>query len=100
MKSLQEYWENMCKLEDSLGIEFNENWLTNHFDYIAEALTDEFEGTEDDDIDPNIGPIIYYYAFDLEWGTKGNVIPYKGTNYPVDNLKDLYNILTSIKINK
>ena len=100
MESLQEYWENMCKLEDSLGIEFNENWLTNHFDYIAEALTDEFEGTEDDDIDPNIGPIIYYYAFDLEWGTKGNVIPYKGTNYPVDNLKDLYNILTSIKINK
>ena len=100
MKSLQEYWENMCKLEDSLGIDFNDNWLTNHFDYIAEALTDEFEGTEDDDIDPNIGPIIYYYAFDLEWGTKGNVIPYKGTNYPVDNLKDLYNILTSIKINK
>ena len=74
--------------------------MINHFDYIAEALTDEFEGTEDDDIDPNIGPIIYYYAFDLEWGTKGNVIPYKGTNYPVDNLKDLYNILTSIKLNK
>ena len=42
MESLQEYWENMCKLEDSLGIEFNETWLTNHLAYIAEALPDEF----------------------------------------------------------
>ena len=84
MESLQEYWENMCKLEDSLGTEFNDNWLTNHFDYIAEALIDEFEGTEDEDIDPKIGPIIYYYAFDLDWGNKGNIIPHKGVNYTVN----------------
>ena len=100
MESLHEYWTNMCKLENSLGIEFTENWLVNHFDYISGALVDEFEGTEDDDIDPKTGPIIYYYAFDLYWGKNGNIIPHKGVNYTVNNLKDLYDMLISIKVNK
>lgn len=97
MHILKNFWKNMCKFEESLGIQFEETWMTNHFNDLCEVITIEFEGPEVDDIDEKIGPIILYYMFDMEWGEKTNILPHKGVNYEVNNLEDLYTILKSLK---
>lgn len=100
MNILKNFWENMCKVEEALGIQFEENWMTNHFDDLCEAITTEFEGPEAEDLDPKIGPIILYYMFDMEWGNKTTILPHKEINYEVKHLKDLYRTLNIIKYNK
>ena len=97
MKSLIKYWNHMCELESSLEITFEGNWMTEHFDRISDAITTEFEGPDVEDVDPNIGPIILYYIFDLECGEKGNRMRHKGIDYEINNLGDLYTVLKSIK---
>lgn len=94
MTTLKKYWEHMCELEETLGVQFEENWMTEHFDRIVEAITEEFEGP---DIDESIGPIIIYWMFDANWGEDRNRIPHKGINYEVKHLEDLYTVLKSIK---
>ena len=96
MDTLKNFWENMCELEKTLGVQFEENWMTDHFDAICEAITNEFEGPN---IDVKTGPIILYWAFDMNWGEEKTIIPYKGTNYEVKHLKDLYRTLNIIKYN-
>lgn len=100
MNILKNFWENMCKFEESLGIQFEETWMTDHFARLCEVITTEFEGSEVEDIDDKIGPIILYYMFDMEWGEKTTILPYKGTNYDVKHLEDLYNLLVLIKDNR
>lgn len=100
MDTLKNFWENMCKFEEVLGVQFEETWMTNHFDDLCEIITTEFEGPEVEDIDDKIGPIILYYMFDMEWGNKTTILPYKGTNYEVKHLEDLYRTLNIIKYNK
>ena len=100
MDTLKKYWEHMCELERSLGVQFEENWMTDHFDTICEAITTEFEGPNPEDIDPKIGPIIMYYIFDMDFGEEKTIMPYKGTNYEIKHLKDLYRTLNIIKYNK
>ena len=87
----------MCKFEESLGIQFEETWMTNHFDDLCEIITNEFEGPEVEDIDEKIGPIIMYWMFDMNWGEKTTILPHKGIDYEINNLGDLYTVLKSIK---
>ena len=97
MDTLKNFWENMCELEKNLGVQFEENWMTNHFDSICEAITNEFEGPEVEDVDEEIGPIIMYWMFDMNWGEKTTILPHKGVNYEIKHLADLYTVLKSIK---
>lgn len=97
MDTLKNFWENMCELEKNLGVQFEENWMTNHFDSICEAITNEFEGPEVEDIDEKIGPIIMYWMFDMNWGEEKTILPHKGIEYEVKDLEELYNLLISIK---
>ena len=97
MNILKNFWENMCKFEESLGIQFEETWMTNHFDDLCEVITIEFEGPDVEDIDEKIGPIVLYYMFDMEWGEKTTILPHKGINYEVKHLGDLYTVLKSIR---
>lgn len=97
MNILKNFWENMCKFEEVLGIQFEETWMTNHFDDLCEVITTEFEGSDVEDIDEKIGPIVLYYMFDMEWGEKTNKMIYKNIEYTINNLEDLYTILKSIK---
>ena len=94
MTTLEKYWKHMCELEQTLGIQLEENWMTDHFDKIVEAITEEFEGP---DIDESIGPVVLYWMFDMNWGEEKTILPYKGINYEVKHLKDLYMVLKSIK---
>jgi hypothetical protein len=94
MNILKTFWENMCKLEESLGVQFENNWMMDHFDRIVEAITNEFEGSG---IDEKIGPIILYWMFDMECGKENHIIPYKGVNHEVKDLEELYNLLVSIR---
>lgn len=100
MNILKNFWENMCKFEEALGIQFEETWMTDHFARLCEVITNEFEGPEVEDLDPKIGPIVLYYMFDMEWGEKTTILPYKGINYEVKHLEDLYNLLILIKDNR
>ena len=97
MTTLKKYWEHICELEETLGVQFEENWMTEHFDNICDAIIDEFEGPDCDDIDEKIGPVVMYWMFDMNWGEKKNILPHKGINYEVKHLEDLYNVLKSIK---
>lgn len=100
MNILKNFWENMCKFEEVLGIQFEETWMTNHFDDLCEVIINEFEGPDVEDVDPKIGPIVMYWMFDMKWGEKTTILPHKGTNYEVKHLKDLYRTLNLIKDNK
>ena len=97
MNILKNFWENMCKFEEVLGVQFEETWMTNHFDDLCEVITTEFEGPEVEDVDEKIGPIIMYWMFDMNWGEKTTILPHKGINYEVKHLEDLYTVLKSLK---
>lgn len=97
MNILKKFWINMCKFEVSLGIQFEDTWMTHHFEDLCEVITTEFEGSEIEDIDDKIGPIVMYWMFDMEWGEKTNILPHKGVNYEVKHLEDLYTVFKSIK---
>ena len=97
MNILKNFWENMCKFEEVLGIQFEETWMTDHFDDIVDAITTEFEGPDCDDIDEKIGPVVMYWMFDMDWGKEKTILPHKGINYEVKHLEDLYMVLKSIK---
>ena len=97
MNTLKLYWDKVIELENFLNVQFEDNWMTNHFDDIVDAITTEFEGPGYDDIDEKIGPVVMYWMFDMSWGEEKTILPYKGTNYEVKHLKDLYNLLISIK---
>ena len=97
MTTLEKYWKHMCALEEQLGVQFEDNWMTNHFDDIVDAITTEFEGPGYDDIDEKIGPVVMYWMFDMNYGKEKTILHHKGINYEVKHLEDLYMVLKSIK---
>ena len=100
MNTAKSFWNKINELEEFLNVQFDDNWMTNHFADIIDSITTEFEGPDPDNIDDDIGPIIMYWMFDMDCGEEKNIIPYKGIDYEVNNLNDLYNILNLIKIKR
>lgn len=100
MNAARSFWNKMIELENFFNVQFDDNWMTDHFDDIMDSITTEFEGPDCDDIDDNIGPVVMYWMFDMDWGEKKTIIPRKGIDYEVKDLKDLYNMLILIKIKR
>ena len=100
MNSAKSFWDKMNELEEFLNVQFDDNWMTNHFADIIDSITTEFEGPDYEDIDENIGSVAIYWMFDMDCGKEKNIIPYKGIDYEVNNLNDLYNMLNLIKIKR
>lgn len=64
----QKIYETMDKLQQVLEFNWDSGPLPDAFDVIMAALCEETEIHTDEG---DIGPIVYYYAFQQNWGKKG-----------------------------
>ena len=67
MDGLRDYWDELGKDMDRLGVVYENNHLTKVFDNTLDALCDDLEADFDDDA---IDPWCYYFAFELDWGRR------------------------------
>lgn len=98
MDGLEAYWKNFMKLEDTLGVQINQNFMTDIFDCVMNALGADV----DDDIDDEIGSLLYYYAFECDWGIglnarKGIRRPGETEHTPLTSAEKLYDYLKERK---
>lgn len=94
MDSLREYWDELGKDMDRLGVVYENNYLTKVFDHTMDALCDDLEPGWRDDGRGN--PWIYYFAFELDWGRSEkakNRVWIDDTTYPMYNAGQLYDVL-------
>ena len=97
MNSIQEYWDNLIKLETAFGVYFDNNFLTHIVDNILDAISDDVEdGLMRDD---KVGTWVYYYAFELDFGRvdyAGDSVEVDGVTYPLETAEQLYDFLVML----
>ena len=90
---LCDYWDRICIIYDALGITSDRNCLTDIFDITMSALCEDVELNIDDDI----GPLLYYYAFECDWGRNAKAIEGRPTfgveQAPLTSAGELYDYL-------
>ena len=94
MDSLRDYWDELSKDMDRLGVVFENNHLTKVFDNIMDALCDDLEPGWRDETHKE--PWIYYFAFELDWGRSEqakNSVRINDVVYPMCNAGQLYDFL-------
>ena len=94
MNSLRGYWDELDKDMDRLNVVFDDNYLTRVFNHTMDALCDDLES--DLDIDDDIGPWCYYFAFELDWGRAekaGNYVFVDDEGYLLKTAEQLYDLL-------
>lgn len=94
MDGLRDYWDELGKDMNRLGVVFEDNHLTRVFDNTLDALCDDLES--DLDIDDDIGPWCYYFAFELDWGRDKkaeNCTEIDGKMYTLKTAGQLYDLL-------
>ena len=98
INGVRDYWSNLRKLEDTLGVYFEENWMTDIVDHTLDAL---FEDMEIDTCPTNELGLIYKFAFDNNFGHDVDVhVDINGIQYFIKNAEDLYDVLVKLKEEK
>ena len=88
MEALDKYWNNMRALEDVLNVIFEDNMLTQLYDSVMNALTEDLEP----EVDDNIGPVLYHWMFELEAG-RNEKAKVGLDGYPLTTAAELYDYL-------
>lgn len=94
MDGLRDYWDELSYDMDRLGVVFQENHLTRVFDNTIDALCEDMESNLN--IDRDIGPWCYYFAFELDWGRRGDSASrtkVDGEAHPLQTAEQLYDLL-------
>ena len=94
MDGLRDYWDELGEDMDRLGVVYQENHLTRVFDNTLDALCEDLE--EDLDIDDDVGPWCYYFAFELDWGRRDmakDCVEIDGVKYALETAEQLYELL-------
>lgn len=98
MDALRDYYDKLWEFEKVLNIQMEENFITNIFDKVLNALYEEVES--DLIMDDDAEPWISYFVFDLDWGredkAKTNVIV-DGKPYPLLTAGHLYDFLQEVR---
>lgn len=93
MNNLRDYWDELGKDMDRLGVVYEDNHLTRVFDKTMEALCEDVE----DNLDTgDAGPWCWYFAFELDWGRRDmakNCVEIDGKKYALQTPEQLYDLL-------
>lgn len=93
MNGLRDYWDELGKDMDRLGVVFEDNHLTKVFDNTLDALRDDLEA---DFEESEGGSWCYYFAFELDWGRREmakNCVEIDGVKYALTTASQLYDLL-------
>jgi hypothetical protein len=97
MDGLRDYWDELGKDMDRLGVVYENNHLTKVFDNTLDALCDDLEA--DFEVDET-GPLCYYFAFELDWGRREmakNCVEIDGVKYALETAGQLYDLLELLR---
>lgn len=97
MDGLRDYWDELGKDMDRLGVVYENNHLTKIFDNTLDALCDDLEA--DFEVD-EAGPWCYYFAFELDWGRREmakNCVEIDGVKYALETAGQLYDLLELLR---
>ena len=97
MDGLRDYWDELGKDMDRLGVVFENNHLTKIFDNTLDALCDDLEADFDND---EAGPWCCYFAFELDWGRRDmakNCVEINGEKYALETASQLYDLLELLR---
>lgn len=97
MDGLRDYWDELGKDMDRLGVVFDDNHLTrvfnNTLDALCEDIKDGFEISSD-------MSWCYYFVFELDWGREEmaeNCVDINGVKYSLKTAEELYDFLMMLK---
>lgn len=94
MDGLRDFWDELRKTMQHLGVVFEENYLTRVAYNTLDALCREVEANLG--LDDDVGPWCYYFAFELDWGRgklAKNGVHIDGEVWPLENAGQLYDLL-------
>jgi hypothetical protein len=94
MNTLRDYWDELSADMNRLCVVFEDNHLTRVFDKTMDALCEDLEGNLE--IDPEVGPWCYYFAFELDWGRRDmakDCVEIDGVRYALETPEQLYDLL-------
>ena len=90
---LRDYWDAFGVFQDSLNVYMEHNFMTDIFHTVMEALCEDVELNVDDDI----GPMLYYYACECDWGrnekAKEGRPTFGAERMPLTSAEELYDYL-------
>lgn len=93
MDSLRDYSDALDIMYDKLGLNMDDNVFTKHLDNVMNALCEDVE----DEIDDEFSPLLYYYAFECDWGRNEKAaygVPMFGEDRaPITSAEELYSYL-------
>ena len=91
--TLRDYWDAFGAFQDTLNVYMEHNFMTDIFDSMMRALSDEVEL----DVDEDIGPMLYYFACECDWGRNEKAVegrPAFGVeNMPLTSAAELYDYI-------
>ena len=94
MDGLRDYWDELGKDMDRLGVVFEDNHLTKVFDNTMDALYDDLEA--DLEYGGDGTPWCYYFAFELDWGRNKNAVDcvtIGNSKFSLQTAEQLYDLL-------
>lgn len=97
MNGLRDYWDELGKDMDRLGVVYENNHLTKVFDNTLDALCDDLKDDFDDD---EIDHWCYYFAFELDWGRREmakNCVKIDDVEYELRTAGQLYDLLELLR---
>lgn len=93
MNSLRDYSDALDIMCDKLGLNMDDNVFTKHLDNVMNALCEDVE----DEIDDEFGPLLFYYAFECDWGRNEKaaygVSTFGEERSPITSAEELYGYL-------
>ena len=94
MNTLRDYWDELGKDMDRLGVVFEDNHLTRVCDNILDAICADVE--DGLYVDPMSGPWCSYFAFELDWGRHEmakDCVEIGGVDYALETAGQLYDLI-------
>lgn len=93
MNGLRDYWDELGKDMDRLGVVFENNHLTKVLDNTMDALCEDLEENLETG---DAGPWCSYFAFELDWGRDKmavDCVGIDGVKYTLRTPEQLYDLL-------
>lgn len=96
--TIKDYWDNMRKVEDAIGVVFSEGVLMDIMDSYTNTLSIIMKDELAKDAPFDDVPWIVYFCWENDFGRgykKGDVT-IDGVEFPITNSEELYNLLIKL----
>ena len=96
--TIKDYWDNMQKVEDAIGVVFSEGTIMNIMDSYADTLATVMRDELATDAPFDDVPWIMYFCWEKDFGRRYEErdVQIDGVEFPLTNSEELYDLLIKL----